>query len=158
MAFLVEQQAYWRASASIVYVPYEHNICNGAEALPLSLLHPYNVMTQIHNDLSGSLSPGSNESNVYMLGKDISGGYIGGLEYAALLWLFGSLGAKLLMIVMLAISFMLITNLSYVEIFTLLRVRLVKFVEGIRLHAANRPKAVPVADLLEPLLQLRLGR
>lgn len=49
------------------------------------------------------------------------------------------------MIVMLAISFMLITNLSYVEIFTLLRVRSVKFVEGIRLHAANRPKAVPVA-------------
>lgn len=112
---------------------------------PLSLLHPGNVMTQIHNDLSGSLSPGSNDSNVYMLGKDISGGYIGGLEYAALLWLFGSLGAKLLMIVMLAISFMLITNLSYVEIFTLLRVRSVKFVEGIRLHAANRPKAVPVA-------------
>ncbi|OME61448.1 cell division protein FtsK [Paenibacillus odorifer] len=112
---------------------------------PLSLLHPGNVMTQIHNDLSGSLSPGSNDSNVYMLGKDISGGYIGGLEYAALLWLFGSLGAKLLMIVMLAISFMLITNLSYVEIFTLLRVRSVKFVEGIRLHTANRPKAVPVA-------------
>ncbi|WP_339320243.1 DNA translocase FtsK 4TM domain-containing protein [Paenibacillus sp. FSL R10-2734] len=112
---------------------------------PLSLLHPGNVMTQIHNDLSGSLSPGDNNSNVYMLGKDISGGYIGGLEYAALLWLFGSLGAKLLMIVMLAISFMLITNLSYVEIITLLRVRTVKFVEGIRLHAANRPKAVPVA-------------
>ncbi|WP_340003819.1 DNA translocase FtsK 4TM domain-containing protein [Paenibacillus sp. FSL K6-0276] len=112
---------------------------------PLSMLHPGNVMTQIHNDLSGSLSPGVNNSNVYMLGKDISGGYVGGLEYAALLWLFGSLGAKLLMIVMLAISFMLITNLSYVEIITLLRVRTVKFVEGIRLHAANRPKAVPVA-------------
>lgn len=47
---------------------------------PLSLLHPGNVMTQIHNDLSGSLSPGSNDSNVYMLGKDISGGYIGGLD------------------------------------------------------------------------------
>ncbi|WP_313639267.1 DNA translocase FtsK 4TM domain-containing protein [Paenibacillus sp.] len=112
---------------------------------PLSMLHPGNVMTQIHNDLSGSLSPGVNNSNVYMLGKDISGGYVGGLEYAALLWLFGSLGAKLLMIVMLAISFMLITNLSYVEIITLLRVRTVKFVEGIRVHAANRPKAVPVA-------------
>lgn len=112
---------------------------------PLSLLHPGNVMAQVHNDLSGSLTPGANDSNVYMLGKDISGGYIGGLEYAALLWLFGSLGAKLLMIVMLAISFMLITNLSYVEIFTLLRVRMVKLIEGIRLHAANRPKAVPVA-------------
>lgn len=112
---------------------------------PLSLLHPGNVMTQIHNDLSGALSPGTSDSNVYMLGKDISGGYIGGLEYAGLLWLFGSLGAKLIMIVMLAISFMLITNLSYVEIFTLIRVRSVKFIEGIRMHASNRPKAVPVA-------------
>lgn len=112
---------------------------------PLSMLHPGNVMAQVHNDLAGSLSPSSNDnSSVYMLGKDISGGYIGGLEYAALLWLFGSLGAKLLMIVMLAISFMLVTNLSYVELFGLLRVRAVKLVEGIRLKAANRPQAVPV--------------
>ncbi|KWX75642.1 FtsK/SpoIIIE family DNA translocase [Paenibacillus jilunlii] len=111
---------------------------------PLSMLHPGNVLAQIHNDLSGSLSPGVDGSDVYMLGKDISGGYVGALEYAALLWLFGSLGAKLLMIVMLAISFMLITNLSYVELFTLLRVRVVKLVEGIRQKAANRPAAVPV--------------
>ncbi|MBW4083308.1 DNA translocase FtsK [Paenibacillus sp. S150] len=113
---------------------------------PLSMLHPGNVLAQIHNDLSGSLSSGSSGSDVYMLGKDISGGYLGALEYAALLWLFGSLGAKLLMIVMLAISFMLITNLSYVELFTLLRVRLVKLVEGLRLKTANRPAAVPVAS------------
>ncbi|ASA22201.1 FtsK/SpoIIIE family DNA translocase [Paenibacillus donghaensis] len=112
---------------------------------PLSLLHPSNVMAQIHNDLSGALKPGADGSTVYMLGKDISGGYIGALEYSALLFLFGSLGAKLLMIVMLAISFMLVTNLSYVELFTLLRVRGVKLVEGIRKKAANRPKAVPVA-------------
>ncbi len=111
---------------------------------PLSMLHPGNVLAQIHNDLSGSLSSGAGGSEVYMLGKDISGGYVGALEYAALLWLFGSLGAKLLMIVMLAISFMLITNLSYVELFTLLRVRVVKLAEGIRQKAANRPAAVPV--------------
>nr|WP_269847233.1 DNA translocase FtsK [Paenibacillus sonchi] len=113
---------------------------------PLSMLHPGNVLAQIHNDLSGSLSSGAGGSEVYMLGKDISGGYVGALEYAALLWLFGSLGAKLLMIVMLAISFMLITNLSYVELFTLLRVRVVKLAEGIRQKAANRPAAVPVAS------------
>ncbi|MEK5492751.1 DNA translocase FtsK [Paenibacillus sp. FSL R7-0297] len=111
---------------------------------PIGMLHPGNVLAQIHNDLSGSLSPGAGESSVYMLGKDISGGYIGALEYAALLWLFGNLGAKLLMIVLLAISFMLITNLSYVELFTLLRVRAVKLVEGIKLRSANRPAAVPV--------------
>ncbi|WP_438491940.1 DNA translocase FtsK 4TM domain-containing protein [Paenibacillus sp. IHBB 3054] len=112
---------------------------------PLSMLHPGNVMAQIHNDLSGALSPGSSNSSVYMLGKDISGGYIGALEFAALLWLFGTLGAKLLMIVMMAISFMLVTNLSYVELFSLLRVRAGKLLEGIRLKAANRPAAVPVA-------------
>ncbi|MNO32189.1 DNA translocase SpoIIIE [compost metagenome] len=113
---------------------------------PLSMLHPGNVLAQIHNDLSGSLTSGVGGSDVYMLGKDISGGYLGALEYAALLWLFGSLGAKLLLIVMLAISFMLITNLSYVELFTLLRVRVVKLLEGIRQKAANRPAAVPVTS------------
>ncbi|CQR56415.1 FtsK/SpoIIIE family DNA translocase [Paenibacillus riograndensis] len=113
---------------------------------PLSMLHPGNVLAQIHNDLSGSLSSGADGSEVYMLGKDISGGYVGALEYAALLWLFGSLGAKLLMIVMLAISFMLITNLSYVELFTLLRVRVMKLAEGIRQRTANRPAAVPVTS------------
>lgn len=50
------------------------------------------------------------------------------------------------MIVLLAISFMLITNLSYVELFTLLRVRAVKLIEGIKLRAANRPAAVPVVN------------
>ncbi|MBP2116231.1 FtsK/SpoIIIE family DNA translocase [Paenibacillus silagei] len=113
---------------------------------PLGMLHPGNVLSQIHNDLSGALSPGAGDSSVYMLGKDISGGYIGALEYAALLWLFGNLGAKLLMIVLLAISFMLITNLSYVELFTLLRVRAIKLIEGIKLRAANRPAAVPVVN------------
>ncbi|KAI7247968.1 hypothetical protein KC345_g11901, partial [Hortaea werneckii] len=39
---------------------------------------------------------------------------------------------------------MLITNLSYVELFTLLRVRAVKLVEGIKQRSANRPAAVPV--------------
>ncbi|MFF2014832.1 DNA translocase FtsK 4TM domain-containing protein [Paenibacillus sp. NPDC058177] len=112
---------------------------------PLNMLHPGNVFTQIHNDLNGSLTPATNSSSVYMLGKDISGGYLGGLEYATLLWLFGSLGAKLLMIVMLAISFMLITNLSYVELFMLLRVRAVKLAEDLRKRAANRPKAVHVS-------------
>ncbi|WP_410510883.1 DNA translocase FtsK 4TM domain-containing protein [Paenibacillus sp. BR2-3] len=111
---------------------------------PLSMLHPNNVLSQIHNDLNGALSPSANNSEVYMLGKDISGGYLGALEYAALLWLFGNLGAKLLMIVMMAISFMLITNLSYVEIFGLLRVRTLSLIESIRLRAANRPQAVPV--------------
>lgn len=111
---------------------------------PLNMLHPGNVMTQIHNDLQGSLTPDAGEGSAYMLGRDISGGYIGALEYSALLFLFGSLGAKLLMIVMLAISFMLVTNLSYVELFVLIRNRGIKLLREIRKRAANRPKAVPV--------------
>ncbi|MFC3746355.1 DNA translocase FtsK 4TM domain-containing protein [Paenibacillus sp. GCM10012306] len=117
---------------------------------PLNMLHPGNVFTQIHNDLKGALTPAADSSSVYMLGKDISGGYLGSLEYATLLWLFGSLGAKLIMIVMLAISFMLITNLSYVELFMLLRVRAVKLAEELRKRAANRPKAVPVSAKPKP--------
>lgn len=112
---------------------------------PINMLHPGNVLAQIHNDLSGALKPGTNDSSVYLLGKDISGGYVGALEFAALLWLFGTLGAKLIMIVMLAISFMLVTNLSYVELFSLLRVRSVKLLENLRQRAANRPAAVPVS-------------
>ncbi|WP_150267782.1 FtsK/SpoIIIE family DNA translocase [Paenibacillus tepidiphilus] len=112
---------------------------------PLNMLHPGNVLAQIHNDLSGSLKPAPDDGGAFMLGKDISGGYLGALEYAALLWLFGNLGAKLLMIVMLAISFMLITNLSYVELFAWVRTRGVKLLDGIRLKVANRPAAVPVA-------------
>ncbi|NGM81086.1 DNA translocase FtsK [Paenibacillus sp. 7124] len=113
---------------------------------PLSMLDPGNVLSQTRKDLAGALSPGVNGSSVYLLGKDISGGYVGGLEFAFLLWLFGTLGAKLLMIVMLAISFMLVTNLSYIELFGLLRSRAVKLAEGIRLRAASRPQAMPVSN------------
>ncbi|QWU18443.1 DNA translocase FtsK [Paenibacillus sophorae] len=117
---------------------------------PVSMLHPGNVMSQTQKDLAGALSPAANDGGVYMLGKDISGGYVGGLEFAVLLWLFGTLGAKLLMIVMLAISFMLVTNLSYIELFGLLRTRAVKLAEGIRHRAANRPQAVPVSGRGRP--------
>ncbi|AIQ47799.1 cell division protein FtsK [Paenibacillus sp. FSL R7-0273] len=120
---------------------------------PVNMLHPGNVLAQIHNDLSGALKPGASDSSVYLLGKDISGGYLGALVFAGLLWLFGTLGAKLIMIVMLAISFMLVTNLSYVELFSLLRVRSVKLLESLRQRAANRPAAVPVAPR-----QSRAGR
>ncbi|AHV97802.1 DNA translocase FtsK [Paenibacillus sabinae] len=113
---------------------------------PLSMLDPGNVLSQTRKDLAGALLPSANGTSVYMLGKDISGGYVGGLEFAFLLWLFGTLGAKLLMIVMLAISFMLVTNLSYIELFGLLRNRAVKLAEGIRLRAASRPQAMPVSN------------
>lgn len=83
-----------------------------------------NIMSQIHQSLQKSLfhtaaSPG--DTGFSLLNMDISGGYIGGMEFVLLYSLFGMAGAKLIMIVLLAISFMLITGLSYVDLFRLLR-------------------------------------
>ncbi|WP_055108403.1 FtsK/SpoIIIE family DNA translocase [Paenibacillus ihumii] len=81
-----------------------------------------NIMSQIHHDLQTALfGPALEDTGFSLLGLDISGGYIGGLEFALLYSLFGIAGAKLIMIVMMAISFMLITGLSYVDLFRLIR-------------------------------------
>ncbi len=81
-----------------------------------------NIMGQIQRDLQGALfHPASGDSGFSLLQLNISGGYIGGLEFALLYSLFGMAGAKLIMIVMLAISFMLVTGLSYVDLIRLLR-------------------------------------
>lgn len=79
-------------------------------------------MSQIHHDLQTALfGPTLEDTGFSLLGLDISGGYVGGLEFALLYSLFGIAGAKLIMIVMMAISFMLITGLSYVDLFRLIR-------------------------------------
>ncbi len=81
-----------------------------------------NIMSQIHHDLQTALfTSAQGDKGFSMLGLDISGGYIGGLEFALLYSLFGIPGAKLIMIVMMAISFMLITGLSYVDLFRIIR-------------------------------------
>ncbi|WP_042160596.1 FtsK/SpoIIIE family DNA translocase [Paenibacillus gorillae] len=58
--------------------------------------------------------------------KDISGGYIGAIEYSMLFMLFGYFGAKLIMWVMFAISLMLMTGKSYVEMGRLVKGKLIK--------------------------------
>ncbi|MCM3175355.1 DNA translocase FtsK [Paenibacillus sp. MER 99-2] len=91
--------------------------------IPVGALEPGAVITQVHNDMQTELlqpAPGERES---MLGKDISGGYLGAGQFALFLWLFGSLGARLIMIVMFIISFMLITNLSYVDLIRIFRTK-----------------------------------
>lgn len=91
--------------------------------IPVGALEPGAVITQVHNDMQTELlqpAPGVRES---MLGKDISGGYLGAGQFALFLWLFGSLGARLIMIVMFIISFMLITNLSYVDLVRIFRTK-----------------------------------
>ncbi|MDN4601175.1 DNA translocase FtsK [Paenibacillus sp. F6_3S_P_1C] len=93
--------------------------------IPVGALEPGAVLTQIHNDMQTELltpaAPGERDS---MLNKDISGGYIGAAQFALFLWLFGSLGARLIMIVMFIISFMLITNLSYVDLIRIFRTKI----------------------------------
>ncbi|MCM3128776.1 DNA translocase FtsK 4TM domain-containing protein [Paenibacillus provencensis] len=93
---------------------------------PIGELNPGGVMSQIHIDLQTELLRPAETGNASMLGKDISGGYTGAVEYSALLWLFGSMGANLMMIVMFIISFMLITNLSYVDLIRIFRTRVLR--------------------------------
>ncbi|MFD1952927.1 DNA translocase FtsK 4TM domain-containing protein [Paenibacillus thailandensis] len=65
--------------------------------------------------------------------KAISGGYVGALQYSILYSLFGYFGAKLIMYVMVAISIMLLTGKSYVELIRLARdksVRLFKLLKA----------------------------
>ncbi|MBB6019407.1 S-DNA-T family DNA segregation ATPase FtsK/SpoIIIE [Paenibacillus sp. JGP012] len=93
--------------------------------IPVGALEPGAVLTQVHNDMQTELltpaTPGGRDS---MLNKDISGGYIGAGQFALFLWLFGSLGARLIMIVMFVISFMLVTNLSYVDLIRIFRTKI----------------------------------
>ncbi|NMO96220.1 FtsK/SpoIIIE family DNA translocase [Paenibacillus lemnae] len=93
---------------------------------PIGQLNSSNVLTQIHSDLQGELLHGEVDDTHPVMGKDISGGYTGALQLSLLLLFFGSVGARLIMIVMLIISFMLITNLSYVDLMRMLRTRVVK--------------------------------
>ncbi|WP_315372171.1 DNA translocase FtsK [Paenibacillus xylanexedens] len=92
--------------------------------IPVGALEPGAVITQVHNDMQTELltpaTPGERDS---MLNKDISGGYLGAGQFVLFLWLFGSLGARLIMIVMFVISFMLITNLSYVDLIRIFRTK-----------------------------------
>ncbi|GIP43799.1 hypothetical protein J45TS6_22580 [Paenibacillus sp. J45TS6] len=93
---------------------------------PMNLLSASEVMNQIHIDLQTELLRADETSNASMLGRDISGGYIGAVEYAVLLWLFGNMGANLMMIVMFFISFMLITGLSYVDLMRIFKTRVLR--------------------------------
>lgn len=100
---------------------------------PIGQLNASNAMSQIHSDLQGELLDGGVDDGHHpVMGRDISGGYVGALQFAFLLMLFGSIGARLIMIVMLFISFMLITNLSYVDLMRMFRVRVVKAGERIQ--------------------------
>lgn len=90
--------------------------------LPGVSLTASQIFSQINGDIRSALfQPGNENIGFSMVNLNISGGYIGGIEFTLLYSLFGMAGATLIMIVMLAISFMLITGLSYVEMFRVAR-------------------------------------
>lgn len=101
----------------------EQRILPGAEEVRAGI-----IFQDIHNALKVELlqSPDSGSAGT-MLQKDISGGYIGVALYCVLFVLFGSLGTKLLTIVLLFIGFMLATQLSYVELVRLIRTQIKKW-------------------------------
>ncbi|MNH81255.1 DNA translocase SpoIIIE [compost metagenome] len=111
-----------------------------APVLPIT---PRNILLQIHHDLQFALTKVGSTGVASMLNLDISGGYVGALEFILFYVLFGITGAKLMMIVMFAISFMLITNLSYVELFSILKNRTGKLaVQLSRKYRLLRPSPV----------------
>ncbi|OAB41396.1 FtsK/SpoIIIE family DNA translocase [Paenibacillus glacialis] len=95
---------------------------------PIPDLSSSRIFAQAQSDLHGSLLTSTDQIEHSMMDKDIGGGYVGAIQYTALFWLFGNTGAKLLMIVMFIISFMLITNLSYVDLMRIVRTRVMKIV------------------------------
>ncbi|WP_249435642.1 DNA translocase FtsK [Paenibacillus sp. Marseille-Q4541] len=131
---------------------------------PMNLLNASEVMNQIHIDLQTELLRPDETTNASMLGRDISGGYVGAAEYAVLLWLFGNMGANLMMIVMFFISFMLITGLSYVDLIRIFRTRVLRSgsalisrwksssksgtarKSGAKNQVKHKPKVIPVHD------------
>ncbi|WP_139998454.1 FtsK/SpoIIIE family DNA translocase [Paenibacillus paridis] len=84
------------------------------------------IFRQLSSDLQLSLISVPAENDLPIRDKEISGGYVGAIQYSLLFSLFGYYGAKLIMFVMFAISIMLMTGKSYVELGRLVSTRAVR--------------------------------
>lgn len=81
--------------------------------------------------------------------KQISGGYIGAVQYSALFSLFGYYGALLIMLVMFAISLMLLTGRSYVDMLRIVvkkAMRIYKLFKAKQMQWAKKRAAVKKAN------------
>lgn len=103
------------------------------------------ILHQLGSDLQGQLlSPDAPAGSV--MSRDISGGYAGAVQYTILYALFGVYGTKFLLLVMFAISIMLITGKSYVDILQGARKRIGRLIILLRAKYANRrPRTVAVS-------------
>ncbi|MGM0880816.1 MAG: DNA translocase FtsK 4TM domain-containing protein [Bacillota bacterium] len=84
--------------------------------VPTEELSGGTILAQLSTDLRTQLISVSAANDQSIREKDISGGYVGAIQYSLFFSLFGYYGAKLIMFVMFAISIMLMTGKSYVEL------------------------------------------
>jgi len=100
------------------------------------------ILQQLGADIRGALletPPVSAVGEIQMPKQSISGGYAGAFQYSILYLLFGYIGSKFVLIVMFAISLMLITGRSYVDLARVIHKR------GKRLLSLLRMKLFPPA-------------
>ncbi|SFD69597.1 DNA segregation ATPase FtsK/SpoIIIE, S-DNA-T family [Paenibacillus catalpae] len=84
--------------------------------LPTADLTGRAILHQLTTDMSDELLTFNGTDDRPISQRAISGGYIGAIEYSMLFSLFGYFGSKLIAGVMYAISIMLLTGKSYVEL------------------------------------------
>lgn len=121
--------------------------------LPTTELTGGLIWSQLSSDLQDSLIHVTPENDLPIRDKQISGGFVGALQYSLLFSLFGYYGAKLIMFVMFAISIMLLTGKSYVELGRLAAakgIRMYRLLEAklSRHRTARRAAAAGSADQL----------
>ncbi|MFD2116768.1 DNA translocase FtsK 4TM domain-containing protein [Paenibacillus yanchengensis] len=85
------------------------------------------IFSELNKSLKMELIASDPSPNISIRDKRISGGYVGAVQYTAFFTLFGYYGALLLMIVMIAISIMLITGRSYIDILRIVVKKTMKF-------------------------------
>ncbi|RKP55517.1 DNA translocase FtsK [Cohnella endophytica] len=107
------------------------------------------IVSQTMSQLKEMLWAAPVAGNVKVFNVDVGGGIVGALQYSVLYWLFGYYGAKLVLIIEIAISIMLVTNRSYVEIGRTIRLFLKRMmpVLAARLSSGRRllsARAIPV--------------
>ena len=86
------------------------------EIVPKSELTGGVILSQLGETLREELIDASTSNQSSIQDKQISGGYLGALQYSMFFMLFGYYASKLILIVMFAISIMLMTGKSYVEL------------------------------------------
>lgn len=102
------------------------------------------IMLELGSDVRAALLEAPPTEEAAMVQQSVSGGYAGAVQYTVLYWLFGYFGAKFIMLVMFAISIMLMTGKSYVDIARIIHRRGGRLLSLLaKKLIAKRPSALP---------------